>query len=115
MDAKQLLAISGILCGSGSLGGIQRQIHVQPVRSARRVLRHFAIAYPPHLPKLFSARCPVAIHGNQAGKGSSMNDTILFSRSIDRAYSCDGFLSEVVAGLSQPQKTLPCKFLYDEG
>ena len=43
-----------------------------------------------------------------------MNDAIPFSPSIDRPRSCDGFLSEAVAGLSQPQKTLPCKFLYDE-
>ncbi len=43
-----------------------------------------------------------------------MNDAILSSPSIDRPCSCDGFLSEAVAGLSQPQKTLPCKFLYDE-
>jgi dimethylhistidine N-methyltransferase len=43
-----------------------------------------------------------------------MNNAIVFSPSIDRPCSCDGFLSEAVAGLSQPQKTLPCKFLYDE-
>src|SRR5277367_5661571 len=43
-----------------------------------------------------------------------MNDAILLSPSVDRPCSCDGFLSETVAGLSQPQKTLPCKFLYDE-
>lgn len=43
-----------------------------------------------------------------------MNDAILFSPLIDRAPSCAGFLAEVVAGLSRPQKTLPCKFLYDE-
>ncbi len=33
---------------------------------------------------------------------------------IDRSASCDSFLSEAIAGLSRPQKTLPCKFLYDE-
>jgi dimethylhistidine N-methyltransferase len=43
-----------------------------------------------------------------------MNDTLLLPPSSGRARSCDGFLSEVVAGLSRPQKTLPCKFLYDE-
>jgi hypothetical protein len=43
-----------------------------------------------------------------------MNDAVLFSPSIDRPPSRDGFLSEAVAGLSRPQKTLPCKFLYDE-
>jgi dimethylhistidine N-methyltransferase len=33
---------------------------------------------------------------------------------LDEARSCDDFLSEAIAGLSRPQKTLPCKFLYDE-
>jgi dimethylhistidine N-methyltransferase len=45
-----------------------------------------------------------------------MNDTIILEPSICRDPSLDGFLSEVVHGLSQKQKTLPCKFLYgDEG
>ena len=43
-----------------------------------------------------------------------MNDAILCPPSVDRSRSCDGFLSEAVAGLSRPQKTLPCKFLYDD-
>ena len=43
-----------------------------------------------------------------------MNDATLVSPLIDRTSPCDGFLSEVIAGLSQPQKALPCKFLYDE-
>jgi dimethylhistidine N-methyltransferase len=43
-----------------------------------------------------------------------MNDSILLPPSIDHAPSRDGFLSEAVAGLSRPEKTLPCKFLYDE-
>ena len=42
-----------------------------------------------------------------------MNDALLSPPSYDRTSSCDSFLSEAVAGLSQPQKTLPCKFLYD--
>jgi len=43
-----------------------------------------------------------------------MNDAILLSPAIKLERLCDDFLSEVVAGLSRPQKTLPCKFLYDE-
>jgi len=33
-----------------------------------------------------------------------MNDAILLPRSSGRPRSCDGFLSEAVAGLSRPQK-----------
>jgi L-histidine N-alpha-methyltransferase len=43
-----------------------------------------------------------------------MNSATLTLPWFDRPRSCDGFLSEAVAGLSRPQKTLPCKFLYDE-
>src|SRR4051794_28079254 len=43
-----------------------------------------------------------------------MNYSILSSPSFDRSRACVGFLAEAVAGLSRPQKTLPCKFLYDE-
>lgn len=43
-----------------------------------------------------------------------MNHAILLSSVIDRPSSVDAFLSEALMGLSQPQKTLPCKFLYDE-
>jgi L-histidine Nalpha-methyltransferase len=43
-----------------------------------------------------------------------MNDTSLLSRPVGNLGLCDDFLFEAIAGLSQPQKTLPCKFLYDE-
>ena len=43
-----------------------------------------------------------------------MNYPILPPPSFDHPGSCDGFLSEAVAGLSRSQKMLPCKFLYDE-
>jgi L-histidine N-alpha-methyltransferase len=43
-----------------------------------------------------------------------MNDTIFATHSSSRPVSPDDFLSEVIGGLSRPQKTLPCKFLYDE-
>ena len=43
-----------------------------------------------------------------------MNDAILSSPSIGHPTSRGGFLSEAVAGLSRPQKMLPCKYLYDQ-
>src|SRR4051812_15332952 len=56
----------------------------------------------------------MAVHGNQINQGSCVNDTLLLPPSSDRRSACDGFLSEVIAGLSRPNKSLPCKFLYDE-
>jgi dimethylhistidine N-methyltransferase len=44
-----------------------------------------------------------------------MNEEILMPSPVMEFDSARaGFLSEAVFGLSQPQKTLPCKFLYDE-
>ena len=43
-----------------------------------------------------------------------MNETMMFEAAIEREGSVDGFRSEVVYGLSQAQKVLPCKFFYDE-
>jgi dimethylhistidine N-methyltransferase len=43
-----------------------------------------------------------------------MNDTMILAPASDREPSVDGFLSEALYGLSQAQKTLPCRFLYDE-
>jgi dimethylhistidine N-methyltransferase len=43
-----------------------------------------------------------------------MNDTMTWAPTVYQDTSVDGFLSEVVYGLSQVQKSLPCKFLYDE-
>jgi dimethylhistidine N-methyltransferase len=43
-----------------------------------------------------------------------MNVTTVMPRPIGYCATGAGFLSEAVIGLSQRQKTLPCKFLYDE-
>ena len=42
---------------------VQRQVHVQPVRAARRHLRHAAIAHPRHLSQLLPAGCALAVLG----------------------------------------------------
>jgi dimethylhistidine N-methyltransferase len=43
-----------------------------------------------------------------------MNTAILISPAIRRDPGQAAFLSEVISGLSQAQKSLPCKFLYDK-
>ena len=43
-----------------------------------------------------------------------MNDAILLSPPIGRPPASGEFLPEAIAGLSRRQKTLPCKFFYDE-
>src|SRR4051812_21391675 len=43
-----------------------------------------------------------------------MKDSMILSPPMAQAPSRDCFLYEAIEGLSRPQKTLPCKFLYDE-
>lgn len=43
-----------------------------------------------------------------------MKHATLLEPNMSRPCSCDTFLEEALEGLSKPQKTLPCKFLYDE-
>lgn len=43
-----------------------------------------------------------------------MNTTATEIRTVERQTDPSDFLAEAVLGLSQPQKTLPCRFLYDE-
>ena len=45
---------------------------------------------------------------------SVMADAQAEIRVLDCAPDSDDFLEEVVHGLSQKQKTLPCKFFYNE-
>ena len=43
-----------------------------------------------------------------------MNATNLLAPDVCHSASHDDFLADVLSGLSQPQKTLPCKYFYDE-
>ncbi|MDB6057561.1 MAG: hypothetical protein JWO95_1405, partial [Verrucomicrobiales bacterium] len=43
-----------------------------------------------------------------------MKHATMLASPLIRPSATDAFLTEALAGLSQPQKTLPCKFLYDE-
>ena len=49
--------------------GVQREVHVQPVRAARRVVRHPAGPHPPDVPELLPGRRPVAVLGHPARDG----------------------------------------------
>ena len=43
-----------------------------------------------------------------------MNDVMTAATSPAGRAPVDDFLAEALRGLARPQKTLPCKFLYDE-
>ena len=47
--------------------GVQRQVHGQRARAARRLLRHAGEPHPRQLPQLLGGRHPVPVHRNPAG------------------------------------------------
>ena len=73
MDAQRLLALSRLSGGAGRTGRIQRQVHVQPVRFARRLLRHLAQSYSPNLSQFFPTGKTLAVYRDQTRTRSTMN------------------------------------------
>ena len=73
MDAQRLLALSRLPRCSRRAWRVQRQIYVQPIRSARRFLRDIPHSHPPHLSQFLSTGKTLAVHRNQTRTRSSMN------------------------------------------
>src|SRR5207248_4394193 len=78
-------------------------------------VRHAPVPRPPHLSQLFSTRCPLAVHGAAVSKGCQMNGAVLEEREVSEgALTSEDFRRDVLAGLSRAEKSLPCKYFYDE-
>src|SRR5213592_4786419 len=114
MDAQLLLAVSGLPRRARCARRVQRQIYVQSIRLARRLLRNFAITYPRHLPEFFPTRKTLAIHRDSAGTRRGMNGQAGQIAVLDFEPANEEFCEQVIAGLSQRARMLPCKFFYDE-
>src|SRR5207302_352758 len=83
---------------------------VQPIRLARRLLRDFAITYPHHLSEFFPTRKTLAIHRDSTGTRRGMNQHAGQIAVLDFEPANEEFCEQVIAGLSQHPRTLPCKF-----
>ena len=53
--AELVFALSRFSNSARRARGVQRQVHVQPVRVARRLVRHIAVAHPPDVSQLLPA------------------------------------------------------------
>src|SRR5262249_10817973 len=73
---------------------------------ARRVVRDALFALPPHLPQFLPSGRPLAVHRNPTGETTMKTDAPHLEK--------EAFLRDVLWGLSQPAKELPCKYFYDE-
>src|SRR5881392_2321788 len=114
MDAQRVFPLPRLPRRARGNRRIQREIHVQSIRLARRVLCNIAITHPRHIPKLFSTGEALAVHRDPAGPRRDMNPHAGQIAVLDFAPADAEFCEQVIAGLSQQPRTLPCKFFYDE-
>ena len=82
---------------AGSLGRVQRQVHVQSDDRARRFLRHSQRSYSCELSQLLLSRRALAVSRHSPGEGR-------------RGMS----VTEILHGLRQDEKMISPKYFYDE-
>src|SRR5262249_7575058 len=105
VDGQPVRRLPRLPAAAGRPGRVQRQVHVQPGRAARPVLRHAAAPLPGHLPHLLPARPPLAVFGLPPGEARMTTHTA--------SPPASAFLRDVLRGLSRARKRLPCKYFYD--
>src|SRR4051812_32155610 len=114
MDAQLLLALSRLSRRAGRARRVQRQVHVQPVRAARRLVRDFAGSHSRELSQFFPAGKTLAVYRHPARARSGMSRAAGAIAVLDLEPAASDFLAEAIAGLSKSPRTLPSKFFYDE-
>src|SRR5882762_3762919 len=114
MDAQFLLPLPRLSSGTWCPRRVQRQVHVQSIRSARRVVCYLAQPYPPDLSQLLPAGEALAVYRDPTRPRSRMNHDSAGAGVLDLEPAKANFRDEVIAGLSGEPRTLPCKFFYDQ-
>ena len=125
VDGKRLSALPGLQGGARRGRRIQRQVHVQSVRAARRLLRHARRAHP---------RRPTAISSIPISAGSSWacgwpatpdgerhparhrrrpRAALRAARPRGSIRRAPILPSAVLAGFARKPRSLPCRFFYD--
>src|SRR5262249_43764579 len=138
MDGKPLRGLPRLPGGGGRRGRIQRQVHERAVRAARRLVR--LCAQPParELPQLLPTRHALAVQ-RAAPRGGRMKlevkrrpadiaDTLVHGHRRADAHEPSNvrpfapesepdadpaFAADVLEGLDEDQKRIPCIWLYD--
>src|SRR6185312_9722202 len=103
VDRQPLRCLPGIHPCPGSNRRIQRQVHVQSVCVAWRIVRYARKPHPRQLSQLLSSPCALAVHGHKARQ-----------MILHEAVPLPPYIDEVMLGLTSRPKTLPCKLFYDD-
>src|SRR5437764_14692043 len=100
MAAECIFTLSRIQTGARGHWRIQRQVHVQPIRAARGLVRHLPNSYSPHLPQLLRPGQAMAVHGHSPRKGCLMKAGALHDVLLtDIEPTSEAFETEFIAGL----------------
>src|SRR5436309_2613892 len=91
MDGQRVHRLSGIQAPPRSAGRIQRQVHVRPNGSARRVMRYAGQPSARYVSQLLSASHSVAVHRIASGKvkGLAFMTAIPIALELERSSSLD--------------------------
>src|SRR5689334_16199462 len=111
MDRQPLHALSGIPQRAWRGGRIQRQVHVRPDGAARRFVCHAPRPRARQLSQLLPSPSALAVQRPAPREGQTMISIESTAALLDTADS--EFGRDVLLGLSQPQKQVPCRWLYD--
>src|ERR1700734_2761944 len=113
MDAEPLCRLPRLPAHRRRGRRVQRQVHGQPDGAARRGGGDAGRASALDLSQLLSIRRALGVRGDQAG-GGRMRDNRALAQFRDLAPGEESFREAVLAGLSARQKSIPCRFLYDD-
>ncbi len=114
VDVERLLALPRLPSGARRRRRVQRQVHGEPVRPPRRLLRHPGRARASDLPQLLSPRCPLGLQRRPTGPGplSDMTYTIDVHLSPDEVRR--QMRADAIEGLQGRVKSIPPVWFYDE-
>ena len=123
MDSKRLHRLSGLQTPAGTAERVQREIHVEPDDSPRRLLRHTGESRAPHIPQFLSSGHTVAVHGNTLGVLDEFEqiDMATFSQAIELKHvvpldTREALIYEVQHRLfKRPRSLSPWMFYDDRG
>src|SRR5690606_3871648 len=111
-----VLAVSRLSPARRRTRRVQRQVHVQPVRAARRLLCDVGHAHPSHVPQLLPSRSHVAVLGIAPGpRHMSITTATWRAPRMLELYAPTGSLyDDVRRGLTAQPRVLPPKYFYDD-
>src|SRR5437588_3254030 len=112
MDAQFVFPLSRLSRRSWCSRRIQRQVHVQSIRSARRFMCDFKIAHPGDLSEFLPTGKTLAVQRNPTCARRGMSGRTIAV--LDLAPASEEFREQFIAGLAQKPRTLPSQFFYAE-